>query len=207
MIDNDIFQEQKIYYTPLQAAIRLSNLGDLEQIILGQLGSNPRPRKKQLSKWPAVYLFNERIFDAIINKELPCGKNGVTCEIQPNDPELTVRHIDLKRWISAYYPSARPRFLFNEGYQDCPQKQDAGAVTITMTLPNQVVETCPKSPKRFMRLEEVQERVGIKRSTIYRLMAKKAFPQNVQIGIRALMWDSQQIENWIAQKSKDSRVA
>ncbi|MBB6055622.1 hypothetical protein [Tolumonas osonensis] len=45
------------------------------------------------------------------------GKDGITI----NDPELvsspdlTVRHVDLKRWMRTHYPEHRPGFLFSRG--------------------------------------------------------------------------------------------
>ena len=103
----------KIYYRPLEAAIRWVAIDD-EQKILKSVGGDLRPDLNRLSRWPAVYFYNELIHDAIINKELPCGKNGVTCEVSPDDPDLTVRRIDLIRWASKNYPFDKPGFLFSE---------------------------------------------------------------------------------------------
>src|SRR3546814_15461747 len=56
-------------------------------------------------------------YDGILNGELPYGKNGITL----NDPkllnslDLTVRHVDLKRWMRTHYPEHRPGFLFSRG--------------------------------------------------------------------------------------------
>ena len=104
---------QRIFYSPLQAAIRWANLLDDEGKILDNIGSDIRPTIKQLEKWPLVYLYCERIFDAIIHGELPCGKNGVRCKVEVDDPDLTVRHIDLRRWVIEFYPAEKPGFLFS----------------------------------------------------------------------------------------------
>ena len=31
-----------------------------------------------------------------------------------DDPQLTVRHVDLKAWMAHYYPGDRPGFLFDD---------------------------------------------------------------------------------------------
>ncbi|CAK7009499.1 hypothetical protein [Saezia sanguinis] len=105
---------QRIYYRPIEAAILSSGLIDKEADILLKINYQSRPTYDELCEWPSVFNYNERIYDAIINKELPSGRKGVTCDIDPADQELTVRHIDLKRWISDNYPFEKPAFLFNE---------------------------------------------------------------------------------------------
>ena len=62
-------------------------------------------------------LFAERIFDALAHDELPFGKAGIAHESQRlalDDPDLIVRHVDLRAWMSYYYPGERPQFLFDE---------------------------------------------------------------------------------------------
>ncbi|CAK7020138.1 helix-turn-helix transcriptional regulator [Saezia sanguinis] len=53
------------------------------------------------------------------------------------------------------------------------------------------------SPVCILRIEEVEKRVGFKRSYIYRLMKGGKFPQNGRIGIRAVGWSSHDIDQWI----------
>jgi len=112
--NDNICLAQRIYYRPIEAAIRWAGLVDKEADIFLKIHHQLRPLQNLVLEWPAVFLYNERIFDAIINKELPCGRNGVTGDTDLDDPDLTVRHVDLKRWISGYYPYEKPPFLFNE---------------------------------------------------------------------------------------------
>jgi prophage regulatory protein len=51
---------------------------------------------------------------------------------------------------------------------------------------------------RLVRLPEVQRRVGLGRSTIYRWMAEGKFPRPVQLGGYAVAWAEDEVENWIA---------
>lgn len=51
---------------------------------------------------------------------------------------------------------------------------------------------------RLIRLPEVQHRVGLGRSTIYRWMAEGRFPKPVQLGGYTVAWAEDDIEGWIA---------
>lgn len=50
---------------------------------------------------------------------------------------------------------------------------------------------------RIMRLPEVMTLTGYKRSSIYLLMSRGQFPKHHRIGLRAVGWNSQDIERWI----------
>ena len=52
-------------------------------------------------------------------------------------------------------------------------------------------------PTRLIRIREVQHRVGLGRSTIYRWMAEGKFPKAVRLGSHAVAWNEVDIENWI----------
>ena len=54
---------------------------------------------------------------------------------------------------------------------------------------------------RLIRLPEVQHRVGLGRSTIYRWMAEGKFPRPVQLGGYSVAWAEDDVEIWI-----DSRL-
>jgi len=58
---------------------------------------------------------------------------------------------------------------------------------------------------RLIRLSEVIERVGLSRSTIYMYMQEGKFPKNIQLGPRAVAWNSEEIDNWIQEKIELSR--
>ncbi|MCM2329715.1 transcriptional regulator, AlpA family [Geopseudomonas sagittaria] len=56
----------------------------------------------------------------------------------------------------------------------------------------------PSTERLILRREEVERRTGFKRAHIYNLMKAGKFPQARRIGLRAVGWDSQEIEQWIA---------
>ena len=53
---------------------------------------------------------------------------------------------------------------------------------------------------RLIRLPEVQHRVGLGRSTIYRWMAEGKFPKPVQLGGYAVAWAEDDVVAWIASR-------
>lgn len=106
----------KTFYTPIEAAIRWSNLFEHEECVLGTLSPDLLPSAYDLEGWPLIRLNLDRIYDGLFNGDLPFGRNGITCA----DPELlssptvTIRHVDLRVWMVANYPDQRPDFLFDD---------------------------------------------------------------------------------------------
>ena len=105
----------KVNYTPLEAAIRWSGLVKSESLILGALGQRHVLDPEDFPEWPVLRLNVERIYDAILNKDLPYGRLGVTVsgDTEVASEELTIRHTDLKAWMAHYYPDQKPSFLFD----------------------------------------------------------------------------------------------
>lgn len=58
----------------------------------------------------------------------------------------------------------------------------------------------PQTERHIMRREEVERKTGFKRAHIYSLMKEGKFPQARRIGLRAVGWDSLEIEQWINQR-------
>ena len=58
----------------------------------------------------------------------------------------------------------------------------------------------PPNERRILRLEEVEAKSGFKRAHIYNLMKKREFPQALRLGVRAVGWDSIEIDQWIDER-------
>ena len=58
----------------------------------------------------------------------------------------------------------------------------------------------PPNERRILRLEEVEAKSGFKRAHIYALMRTRQFPQALRLGVRAVGWDSIEIDQWIAER-------
>lgn len=57
--------------------------------------------------------------------------------------------------------------------------------------------SAPSEERRILRLEDVEAKTGFKRSHIYALMKKGEFPKACRLGIRAVGWNSQEVDKWI----------
>ena len=61
----------------------------------------------------------------------------------------------------------------------------------------------PPNERRILRLDEVEAKSGFKRAHIYSLMKKGEFPQSLRLGVRAVGWDSTEIDLWITERLKN----
>ncbi len=106
---------QRVFYRPIEAAIRWSGLVRYESRILATLGPRKLPEPDDFPRWPALRLNTERLFDAMANGDLPYGRCGITSDdpLLLDDPALTIRHVDLKAWMARFYPDQKPEFLFD----------------------------------------------------------------------------------------------
>lgn len=106
----------KVFYRPIDAAIRWCNLMAHEAKILELAWDCPALLSTTFPQWPCLHANTEKIFDAVRNHELPYGILGTT--ITPGTPIdrrlITVRHADLKWWMFHHYPDQRPTFLFGK---------------------------------------------------------------------------------------------
>ncbi|MEH6348871.1 AlpA family transcriptional regulator [Pseudomonas sp. 3JA] len=69
----------------------------------------------------------------------------------------------------------------------------------TQALPT-AAQPQQSSDRHIMRREEVERKTGFKRAHIYNLMKEGQFPQAKRIGLRAVGWDSLEIEQWITER-------
>lgn len=58
----------------------------------------------------------------------------------------------------------------------------------------------PSTERHVMRRDEVERKTGFKRAHIYNLMKEGKFPQARRIGLRAVGWDSLEIEQWVSER-------
>jgi len=64
-------------------------------------------------------------------------------------------------------------------------------------------EQPPVAERRILRRAEVETKTGIKRAHIYNLMKVGKFPKAKRLGIRAVGWDSTEIDAWIAERLEE----
>ena len=59
---------------------------------------------------------------------------------------------------------------------------------------------------RFIRLPEVIDRTGLKRSSIYAAMQAGTFPTQIPLGERAVGWDSDVVDQWMEERIQAARA-
>lgn len=57
--------------------------------------------------------------------------------------------------------------------------------------------------RRILRRAEVETKTGFKRAHLYALMREGRFPKALHLGIRAVGWDSIEVDAWIAERLKN----
>lgn len=107
---------EKVYYKPIEAALRWCNLIEHEVLILQTVGNNLFPAVGDFPQWPCLRANAEKIYDAVINGSLIHGRDGRTVSAGDHvaKERLTIRHTDLKKWMAENYPDQKPKFLFDD---------------------------------------------------------------------------------------------
>jgi hypothetical protein len=108
-------RHSKIFYRPVEVALRWCLLMAYEAQILQSNWTDLAILRTTFPQWPCLHANTERIIDAVKHGELPYGCLGLTVSRgTPVDiSQLTVRHTDLRMWMSQYYPEQKPPFLFD----------------------------------------------------------------------------------------------
>ena len=67
----------------------------------------------------------------------------------------------------------------------------------------QTAVTAAPAEHRILRRAEVEAKTGFKRAHIYNLMKDGKFPKPMRLGVRAVGWDSVEIEQWITDRRNE----
>ncbi|CAM5552137.1 hypothetical protein [Rhodanobacter lindaniclasticus] len=68
----------KVFYRPIEASLRWAGLLRFEHVILASISSSRNlPQSLDCPRWGELRLYTERIYDGILNGELPFGRNGI----------------------------------------------------------------------------------------------------------------------------------
>ena len=52
--------------------------------------------------------------------------------------------------------------------------------------------------RKFLTQQQIIEELQISRGTLYRWLRAGSFPQGIRVGDRAIRWEAQAIEDWLA---------
>ena len=97
----------KVFYRPVDAAIRWCNLMAYETQILEVAWRSLTLLGTAFPQWPCLHANTEKIFDAIQHGELPYGCLGIPVAIGTHVDclQVTIRHTDFKLWMSRFHPA------------------------------------------------------------------------------------------------------
>lgn len=64
----------------------------------------------------------------------------------------------------------------------------------------------PVPGKQLLRMPDVRRKTRLGRTTIYRLEAAGLFPRRLKLGLSAVAWDADEIDQWIASRARSGTV-
>jgi len=70
-------------------------------------------------------------------------------------------------------------------------------------MSSQITAPVVPAERRILRRLEVEAKTGFKRAHIYGLIKEGRFPRPVRLGVRAVGWDSMEVEQWISDRLKE----
>ena len=88
-------------------------------------------------------------------------------------------------------PSKRPETQPEQTTHGATPKTYDGRVTVT-----------PTRPEKLLRLDAVEERTGLKKSSVYAGMKARTFPAAVRLSARAVAWREEDIDRWVSDRVK-----
>lgn len=161
----------KIFYRPIDAALRWCNLMAFEREILEAGRHCTTMLKIAFPQWPCLHANTEKILDGIQHGELAYGCFGVPVATgTPIDcNQITVRHTDLRFWMSRYYPDQRPAFLF-EGSLKQQNTISIGAY-LTLQCDRDALQLQLKNIETaYQQLLNELESIGLEKENIHHLL-------------------------------------
>ena len=60
---------------------------------------------------------------------------------------------------------------------------------------------------RILRLDELTERTGLSRTTLWRLERANEFPKRIQLSRNSVGWDESEISKWLSSRPRGLRTA
>lgn len=57
-------------------------------------------------------------------------------------------------------------------------------------------------PERLLRRREVEAKISLSKSSLYRLMREGGFPEPIRVGQRAVRWYASDVDAWLASRPR-----
>ncbi|AOE49263.1 helix-turn-helix transcriptional regulator [Kangiella sediminilitoris] len=59
-----------------------------------------------------------------------------------------------------------------------------------------------RQPHRVLRLKDVMAKLGVSRSTVYKLVADNKLPKPISLGARSIGWIEKSIDSWLEKQEE-----
>lgn len=169
---------EKPYYRPVEAAIRWCGLIAHEAQILAKVGEEPVPGPGMFPQWPCLRANAERVLEAVLNKELPYGRDGrtVTPGEQVAKHRLTIRHADLKAWMLKNHPGQKPAFLFDDIERSTHAAINADSFRALQVDRDALKARIDKATDAYRALKQERDSLESERDSLRAMVNKGAVP-------------------------------
>lgn len=84
------------------------------------------------------------------------------------------------------------------GYGSSQPAMSGGTVNTRTSAPS--ASSPSLGPARILRVQQVQDRTGLSRTTIWRLEQRNQFPKHCRISARAIGWREADVTRWIEER-------
>jgi prophage regulatory protein len=85
------------------------------------------------------------------------------------------------------------------------RKAEATGISSTQSEPIHTSAVETHTNDRALRLPQVCEVTGLRRSIIYQLQSERRFPQRIKLSDRAVGWLEREVQDWLARRIESSR--
>ncbi|HNO32546.1 MAG TPA: hypothetical protein PKI78_12225 [Anaerolineales bacterium] len=166
---------EKLYYRPIEAALRWCNLIDHEPEILSAIGSEVLLPAGAFPQWPCLRLNTEKIWVAIQDGEMPYGRDGKSVPAGENvrKDRITVKHTDLRAWMAKTYPDQKPPFLFDEIERNTHTAINAESVRALQVERDSLKARVDKAVEEWSKLKRKFDEVSRERDQLASLQANE----------------------------------
>ena len=62
------------------------------------------------------------------------------------------------------------------------------------------MQELPNNSERLLRMPEVEQRTGLRKSALYQAIKEQRFPRGVKLTARCIAWPESSVDAWIAER-------
>ena len=141
-------------------------------------GEATLPPLGTFQQWPCLRSNVEAIIDAIENGDLSHGRDGKS--VTPGDhvavARRTIRHSDLKAWMTKHHPDQKPKFLFDDIERTTHAAINAGSFNALQVDRDALKVKVKKAIEAYQILQQERDRIEGERASLAAMVEKMNVP-------------------------------